>query len=138
MGPVVSTTVLTMHSKGTAMEKIHDRMPCCISPTMAAKWIANDIYSFDELIEEMQKDAVETMNEQMKHYQVSPDVGNIKNDNKELITDVTENEPSSKQTKIGDFILKDPPKKEGKEITKQEEETSRGKKRKESRGAKKL
>eukprot|EP01056_Protomagalhaensia_sp_Gyna25_P005793 Protomagalhaensia_sp_Gyna_25__5792@NODE_84_length_5393_cov_96_575458_g65_i0_p4_GENE_NODE_84_length_5393_cov_96_575458_g65_i0NODE_84_length_5393_cov_96_575458_g65_i0_p4_ORF_typecomplete_len282_score51_62SRAP/PF02586_14/3e33_NODE_84_length_5393_cov_96_575458_g65_i029223767 len=90
----VSATVITMPSKGTPMERIHDRMPCCISPAFAAKWSSNTI-PFVDLVDELRRDSIKTMNELIEFHQVSKDVGNIRNNHSGLIEEVSSSSTSA-------------------------------------------
>eukprot|EP01053_Blabericola_migrator_P010770 Blabericola_migrator_1__10769@NODE_617_length_7255_cov_83_500696_g450_i0_p3_GENE_NODE_617_length_7255_cov_83_500696_g450_i0NODE_617_length_7255_cov_83_500696_g450_i0_p3_ORF_typecomplete_len348_score66_91SRAP/PF02586_14/6_7e45_NODE_617_length_7255_cov_83_500696_g450_i053876430 len=102
--PMISCTMFTMPSRGTPMAKIHNRMPCVLSPEMASKWCSADpALPFHELKKEVEADCRHTMKTLLKFHQVTKDVGNVKNQGPHLIEKVGE-APGTEVKKLKDEV----------------------------------
>ena len=79
---VLSFTVITQ-KPNTLMSSIHDRMPAILSPEQERLWIDNDLSATDaiSLIEPYPSDL-------MHAYMVSPRVGNVKNNDAQLLDSI--------------------------------------------------
>ncbi|KAL8273590.1 hypothetical protein Esti_002412 [Eimeria stiedai] len=73
----VCFAVVTMDSKGTPMEPIHNRMPLLLSPEGAALWLDSSV-SFSLLTEELKHQAKQLMCISVMHFPVTSSVGSIR------------------------------------------------------------
>ncbi|CDJ46669.1 hypothetical protein, conserved [Eimeria brunetti] len=73
----ISFAVVTMDSKGTPMEEIHDRMPLLLSPEGAAIWLEEG-QPFLKIKETLQHEAKAIMKNSVSFYPVSSSMGNVR------------------------------------------------------------
>lgn len=83
-GNKLSTCTIITTTPNELMAEIHNRMPVILKPEDEAAWLSRDQQNSAELMELLQPYDPD----QMRAYPVSPAVGNVRNDTKELIQEV--------------------------------------------------
>ncbi|KWX88703.1 hypothetical protein AMQ83_05075 [Paenibacillus riograndensis] len=85
-GNRLSTCTIITTGANSLMADIHDRMPVILSREAESEWLDRNNRQVPDLMKLLQPYAAE----QMRAYPVSPAVGNVRNDAKELVDEVKE------------------------------------------------